>query len=154
MKEKNKIRNRQRKQFSTGYAISGVWNYLGLYGTQGRQTVAYNKSKWFREEENQEAPAIITTKPAPRKMILVKKIAAQEKEGRSMIVRSVFYRPDEKYRGWFDETQTPRRLSPWKKRYGERRNTKRRPLLRKLSPAVDALIFGNLRTVTEDKIAA
>jgi len=72
-----------------------------------------------------------------------------------MIIRSVFYRPDEKYRGWIDETQIPRRLSPWKKRYWERRNTKyRRPLLRKLSPAVDALIFGNLRTVTEDKIAA
>jgi len=76
MKEKNKIRNRQRKQFSTGYAISGAWNYLGMYGTQGRLTVAYNKNKWFREEENQEAPAIITTKQAPRKMILVKKIAA------------------------------------------------------------------------------
>jgi len=79
MRHTNKVRNRlqtlPRKQFSTGYRVSGVWSYLALYGNQGRETVAYNKSKWFREDENRQAPAIITTKTA-RKMILIKKIAA------------------------------------------------------------------------------
>jgi len=69
-----------------------------------------------------------------------------------MRVRVMFYRPNDKFRGWFDETQIPRRLSPRKQ--PRRKSKYRRPSLKKLSPAVESLLFGNLRTVTEDKIAA
>ena len=54
---------------------SAIWNYLALYGGQGRATHHYLKEgKWFRPHENRPSLAVIRTQ-ALRKTVLIKKAA-------------------------------------------------------------------------------
>lgn len=52
---------------------SGIWNYLELYGSQGRATHQYKEAKLFRPKENRPSLAVITTKT--RKTVLFKQAA-------------------------------------------------------------------------------
>lgn len=54
---------------------SAIWNYLALYGSQGRATHTYLKEgKWFRPNENRPSLAVIKTQTL-LKTVLIKKAA-------------------------------------------------------------------------------